>query len=586
MLQEFRKEEILRKLKELARREEELKKIEMELKDAIKLSDENIDKRASIEGKKEYALTVKGKTSIFSKLASLLLHRGKYHEINQQINMNLEELKFLEEEQKKIDARITELEQRQAELKKENTVLPECVQEYNGTVVITETLTGNENKERVKKIDTIPSDQKVLVHCTNFFPKENKILSDYEGGKIVSCTESHNGVLKEIQIIMHRHEVHFTINARVENTGMGEGKWDNPSYIIIDRYDIHENELESVCPSDTWTNGTSVQLSEDAVIMVRIQDKDKLPIPQEEMYKYNIIFYDGDPTKCLRNFLSINNYDIFHTDPNYAGHNHSERKVQEKCGNLRDLAINYVKDNTYFSKEPMTFSEEEISRIIEVAQSIGVVRVNNYSQDRLCVADREITAKQEKSFLDIANFVIGTGMKISKNGEYTFGNDDEIFETIKKLEENKEALPDNVDTDFIYKIFQMYQRNCEKQKHTAPISIDEYSEMTLHELYKFENQLVCEEVIKRIPEGMTMIYEEGTLIIQLWDRDYSEIGKKLKPEDGIEYCDIGYSNELQIKIDGNTRIADLANIIDEYKAKIEQIAERTIEVVGKDDDER
>ena len=167
MLQDFKKEEILEKMRKLERREDELKQIEKELKEAIRLRSQNEDHRLSLEGKKEYALTVKSKSNIFSKIASLLLHRGKYYEINKQININIEELQLLEEEQQRIEARITDLQEIQSNLKQENIVLPKCVQQYDGTLVITEEALGEEEKERVKNIDAIPSDKKVLVHYKN-----------------------------------------------------------------------------------------------------------------------------------------------------------------------------------------------------------------------------------------------------------------------------------------------------------------------------------------------------------------------------------------------------------------------------------
>ena len=45
---------------------------------------------------------------------------------------------------------------------------------------------------------------------------------------------------KKVSSISNRHEVHYTLNARVESTGDGRGKWDSPKFMIVDSVDDNE----------------------------------------------------------------------------------------------------------------------------------------------------------------------------------------------------------------------------------------------------------------------------------------------------------------------------------------------------------
>lgn len=579
MLQDFDIKSTLEKLREFQKLEQEHIKVTNVLNKTYASHWLKKDIRSMLEEEKSRSLVVRQKASIFSKFASFF-HIGKYYRINQNIAAQEAELRAVEEECKKLEEKEKKLERykRMLEMEKESKKMPESIREENGIIVITDKSIGDVKKEvnEIQDSSQVEAKRKVLVHCTNFFPNNNMILSNYDGGKIISGVTEYHGVQKEIHRLHHRHEVHCTINNRVKNTGAGEGNWNNPSYIIIDRYDLHENEMESTGPSDAWTKGNSIRLSDDSVIMVRIQDKDKLPIQDEELDKYNIIYYDGDATTCLRKFLRLNDYDIFHTDANSNSHARSSRMEQERGLESRNLAINFVKDNTYFSKEPPIFSASEIAQITDVGicAAVRASHIISPRQEILCCETKEIPKDKEESYSRVANFVIGTGMKKTEDGRYTFKSDEEIIEIIEALRADRDALPGFIDVDLIYEVFEMQQRLAERYAMTPLPSVEEFNSMSLQELYKFENQLACEAVQAILPGDISMISRDEHIDIRIYVVDCPEINKKIKASDGIQSVS---EKTLQRSLDGTSKVGDIKNYLDEFIKKVEEIKERSVQ---------
>ena len=579
MLQDFNSNKMLEDLRESTRINQEHEKILQRLEETIELLSAKQKQKATLEREKANALVTTEKASIFSRIASVF-HRGKYYETMQLIKAKEEELERitaeciqLAEQEEKLSACKVTMGKEKGKIK-----TPECIKEEQGRLVITSGKTGLGSYSLSQDSEQVDPSKKVLIHCTNFFPRDNKILSDYDGEKIGTTEIEYNGVKKETSALIHRHEVHFTINNRVENTGAGEGKWDNPSYIIIEGYDAHQDELESDSPSDAWTKGTSVTLSDSAVIMVRLQDKDKLPIQPEEMDKYNIVFYDGNPTTCLRNFLRLNNYDIFHTDPNSPGHAHSTRMMQERGLQARNLAINFVKDNTHFSKEPPVFSQEEMAQIVDVGYTMapGVI---SPAQLMACIGDQDIPKDKQSKYLQVANFVVGSGMKITEDGSYTFDSDDEIFSNIEALHEDRATLPSNIDISLINKVFKMQQEVEEKHATTPLPSLQEFLSMPIQDLYRFENQLACEALQRTLPKRSEMAYRKEGVRIELYENDVEgqQIGERVQDEDGVSYTDMGTWGIFEKNIAITTRASAVGKIFADFKAKTQEIKGRELQ---------
>ena len=167
-------------------------------------------------------------------------------------------------------------------------------------------------------MDKVKDDDIYMVHCTNFFPKNHKILSTYDGNRIYSKEITNGKVSKNCITRSHRHTVHFSLNSVVGNTGDGKGNWDDINMIVVEPYKYHKNEfLCSGIGFDSFTYG-SVNLSDEAIIFIN-KDDIKL-IPKDEIDKWNIVTCDRNLKGTVKSYLGEKLEDYVVNDP---GHAHS-----------------------------------------------------------------------------------------------------------------------------------------------------------------------------------------------------------------------------------------------------------------------
>lgn len=606
MLQNFSSKEILEQMSEIEILQEELKNLKEERERIRSLCSKKDGKIWDIENHLSTFLIEKQKVSIFSKIASLF-NIGKFYNINKQMKEQEEQLKLLKEEYQQLKQKESELFEREFSLsdRVEERKLASFLKENEGILTITEKNDDylKRDKTTTKGLKEIDLERRVLVHCTNFFPKDKVILSDFDGGKIASSIQEYHGVRKEVSAWWHRHEVHATINSRVENTSDGQGNWDNPNYIILERFDKHEDEMEDFCPSDAWTNGTSIKLSEDAIIMVRFEDRDKLPISREDFDKYNIVYYEGDPTKCLRNFLVFNDYEILATNANAPNHAASPRSKNENALNYRDYAINFIRNNTYLSKEISIFSDVEIAQIMDIVCNMNGAWDNfNFLGSELMnvlIKDKNLSKKQKDDYRCIADFIVCSGLKKAGDRKYTFGQDEETIEDLKdkhkKIEDiikihlasvdtRIDKIPDWIDAELIDEIFAIQQIVAEKYSSIEHSQVEEFSDMSLEELYKFENQIKCEAVMKNFPEDITIESRNDDVVIAI--HVDGEIGKLMEKNYGMKFVSAAPLGEIKLSLAKSAKISDIRRTIDEFRKKEEETKQRKSEVrnVGENDD--
>ena len=236
MLQDFNKKEIVNNLGKLKRIDGEYTNKLNRCKE-IWRSISHKEIKAEYEKQNLNAMMIIQNTNIFSKLLSFF-HIGKFYKKNKNIQAQESKIKELDKEISELQQRVTALE---ADLKtlnseKESLNIPICLKENNGSLIITDVdITHGKNDTIMNTHDQNSQDskRKVIVHCTDYFPRNNIILSNYDGGKILHGEMTYHGVCKKVSCLNHRHEVHFTINNRVETTGAGEGNWDKPTYIHV-----------------------------------------------------------------------------------------------------------------------------------------------------------------------------------------------------------------------------------------------------------------------------------------------------------------------------------------------------------------
>lgn len=424
---------------------------------------------------------------------------GKSYKNDLEIQKIIKEKQKLEKELEENKNQQTIISNKEKSLQNQKETASEeinkCIKEEDGRLVITDE--DYVEKFIDKPYEDIDIDKKVLVHSTSLFPKNHMLLTNYDGNKIQNGSMEYREIKKNLSIISHRHTLHFTINNRVQNT-KDDNNWDNCIYMVVDQLKPIKNKIEHESPSDSWT-GESIKLSNEAVILVKLQEKDKLK--NEDLTGYNICYYDGDPIKCLRNFLKVNNYDVIKTYPSYPAHSGSARSALENILNKRDLMINYIKNNKYLGKDIPTLSAKEMATIGDI-----------YSEHHSLLGytlETFITSEMEKDFnckfkkeelLRIASFIITTGVHKTEDGKYTFASDEKVYETLEKFENmkygDKPITIDKEQLDLIKEVYNLREelhKEYEEQKHP---SFEEIASMQVKDLYKFENQLALETLQK------------------------------------------------------------------------------------------
>ena len=379
-----------------------------------------------------------------------------------------------------------ELESRKKTLEKtynEYEEVPEYIEIKDGNLVITD-----KSNEELQKFDLSNEEfknepNKILVHVTNFFPKNHTILNQYSANAIGRNEVKYNGFDEKVPCISHRHTTHFTINTVVSSHYAGN--WDDCRFIIIDEYKEHENELHG-SKNDTWIFD-NVNLSKNATILVNINDKEKLK--NENLEDYNIIYYDGERDKCFDNYLRLNQYKKIAREARDTCHFQSISKQQENMCNKRDAILNFISNNKYLSQDiPIITQEEAILFFDVLLQNVSDV-VN--TDDRIL---QQLPEKYRSHDMNqnAVEKLIQLGFHKTSDNMYTFDSDEKIRENIQKYKEcqSNRVLINFADTESIDELLKLHPQfiksKNEKQVLTEP-DISQIFPMKLSDIYKFEN---------------------------------------------------------------------------------------------------
>ena len=555
MLSDFNETEYLKKIQIRQKQIQQLDDITAQIEQIKEVIKEKNSQKFTLQNEIN-SLFADKKNTFVSRILNML-HIGKAHKIDIAIRVKQELLKSLEEECEQIVAKRDELATVKKQLEKSIETEQIPLKTIDNNLVITD-----------KKLTTYPepSNNLVLVHCTNFFPINNTILSNYDGNDIGSIEIEYNGVVKKITALSHRHEVHFTINNIVHSTGDGRGNWDSPTYIIIDNYEPHEQEIENVSNSDSWTKGTSLKLTKDAVILMKIEDKDKLP--KEELEKYHIVYYEGNPQVCLTNFLKLNGYPILKTDSNDASHEHSLRIIQERGTQNRDLAINFIRNTPYLEKQPLEFTMEELVQIIDIMLQFPIrfrISFENLKTQKIEICGQEVKNENKDIYIKLIKTIIISGIRKGADNKYSFEDDNVIFENIRAVAADNLNLQKYI--NLANEIFPWYYKFIRERKQKPTPSFTEISEMTIDQLYKFENQIACEAFQKMVSDNTLMIYDNGHLVIQIYmDKNYV-MPQEFYYNDALNCFENSYDATLKVK--------DILKILDQITIN-KDIQEKTI----------
>ena len=423
--------------------------------------------------------------------------KGKIEEEIENIKKQLQET---QEKLKQLRKRSNEISTKSKELEKDLTMLPECFTiGKNGLLTIT-----NENSKNVKNIDFSDSPSELMVHVTDYYPRNKTILTNYDGEKRGPVKIQKNGVCKECEALSHRNTVHFTINNVVTATGDGAGSWEQPKYVIIEPMHLHTDVIAYINPSDSWTHG-SLKLSDQAILLVNEEYIDELP---EEAYKdYKVILYRGNYASCIQQAILSLNGKLYPTERNAASHAHSIEKKSEGALDSRNLLINYIRNNSYKGKEPISIKEEEISILYDLMiQNPGTIpNIDEFYK----------LVKKYNTDENTLKFYYLFGFMRNMNKTFSLKNDKEMYDLF--------CNPESVDIEELDAISQILKREKDKEQNKEDNNnlYQKLSELTIADLYKFENQSYAECFYKYLEE----ITKENTYEKSIYDFTIKNDGK-------------------------------------------------------------
>lgn len=454
--------------------------------------------------------------------------RKEKGKIEEEIGNIKKQLQETQEKLKQLRKRSTEISTKSKELEKDLTMLPECFTiGKKGLLTIT-----NESSKNIKNIDFSDSPSELMVHVTDYYPRNKTILTNYDGEKRGTVKIQKNGVCKECEALSHRNTVHFTINNVVRATTDGAGSWEQPKYVIIEPMHLHTDVIAYINPSDSWTHG-SLKLSNQTILLVNEEYIDELP---EEAYKdYKVILYRGNYASCIQQAILSLNGKLYPTERNNASHAHSIEKESEYSLNHRNLFINYIRNNSYKGKEPISIKEEEIPILYDLM-------IQNPRSEPNIDEFYKLVKKYDTDE-NTLKFYYLFGFMRNMNKTFSLKNDKEMYDLF--------CNPESVDIEELDAISQILKRekdkNQDKDKEEDNNLHQKLSELTIADLYKFENQSYAEYFFKCLEE----ITKENTFKKSIHDFTIKKDGK-------IKFC-INMYNGINIQdiIDNNFSIQEI-----------------------------
>lgn len=258
------------------------------------------------------------------------------------------------------------------------------------------------------------SNKEILVHATDFFPRNKTIYSWYdtksEGNGIVGYSREGSSVLKECRARIHRHTVHFAINTKVESHSFGN--WDQCKYIILEPLENHPNDFFDGHDSDFFST-SSLSLSDDAILMVRDDCFDSLS--PEDLHGIHVVKYHGNDSECCKNLLRCMGVAPREWISD-AGHMMSKYMKLEVTLGRRDEMINFYKDNTFFDDGNADFSAKDIMCLYDIY---------SHATTKISVLD------DRNSLCHFYRFLAAFGITKKSDGHFGLKNDETMFEEIK-----------------------------------------------------------------------------------------------------------------------------------------------------------
>lgn len=443
------------------------------------------------------------------------------------------------------------------------------------------------------------NNEKMMVHVTSFFPKNHTIINNYNGNRTGEVIIGYQGVRTKVTSLVHRHTVHFTLNNVVHSTGDSAGNWGNEKYIVLEPLKNHTNDnIRCLNIGDSWIYG-DIHFGDESILLVRKEAYEGLP--DEVKNSYNIILFEGDAetnvTKILRQF----GYPVFNTFDarDVPAHAASIEYIAETVLDHKNEAINYMTDNRWDGKSKIILNEEEIAtlfRILTNGESPSqLFTIFNRVINRYDPAVMEYEENNKvKINMEVLRFILGTGLYKTSDGNYSFKNDDEIYNIILGLEETKDY---KIDFQLYEELIKILEKHIRTESPLVPLD----NNITLSNLTSFKYHNMARSFVNElnailnkynfISKGGTVLSDSYGIDLKYIDKDgivlYINIGDNLYDFisgnyeiHNVEHDDNNNFLNYIIKLNGNTaeevlkQAQDFIEVAHSYFKHNEQIEEK------------
>lgn len=168
-----------------------------------------------------------------------------------------------------------------------------------------------------QKYSTYTQDNIMLVRTTNVFP-ENRIVKTLANSSFITklrtnfiyyayYNELDYNQLKKLETyeLYYRSTIHFTENGLVSSHLYGN--FDNQSFIILEPLNsqLDKSDFRNFAGQDTFIKG-DVVLSENAILIIKLQDYDILKQQYPEIENFKVVLYKGISEKVKEEYINEN----------------------------------------------------------------------------------------------------------------------------------------------------------------------------------------------------------------------------------------------------------------------------------------
>ena len=276
------------------------------------------------------------------------------------------------------------------------------------------------------------SDQLVMVHKTDRFPQDDKILTNFDGKKTFNrYTRLIYGVCTKAASC--RQTSHYTLNNVVQSHAYGN--WSQSGICILEEFSQHQDEFACTVRGDAYTR-QSVELSSGAIKAVTPKVYETLT--DEQKGQDNIVIVKAETTKDFDRaayiIMAANNKPFLYGDSQTAVHAHSEDKKYESVWEISSKIFEFLRlPQSVYDKE-LTLQGDNLCQYAYLAQRAIQSRLSWGPIDGYFKTTDEQGEEVKVSSSIVSAFLYG-GFRRNEDGSFTRTDDYKtLMDGLEKLQ--------------------------------------------------------------------------------------------------------------------------------------------------------